>query len=190
MTDSPEVHVRRLLESLGLDSDTERELEQTPERFVEMLNTAFSGLDSEPPSLSTFESDDVGPSESEPIVLTDLSFYSMCVHHLVPFFGTVDVAYVPAEHVTGFSSVGRVIDHFASRPQLQETLTRQIADRLWDALEPQGVLVRCRARQMCMEMRGPEKRGHLVATASRGSLQEGERRRELLNTFAREQGAP
>jgi GTP cyclohydrolase I len=191
MSDSPADHVRALLESIGLEASTDAELEQTPERFVELLETVFDGVGDAPPAMSTFTAEHAGAEgNSEPVVLTGLPFYSMCVHHLVPFFGAVDVAYVPDRQMTGFGSVGRVIDHFSKRPQIQERLVDQIAGHLDDELSPQGILVRSRARQMCMEMRGAEKRGHLVATASRGSLTDGKARSRLLDTFAHEQDEP
>jgi GTP cyclohydrolase I len=141
--------------------------------------------------MSAFETDYAeGGERAEPVVLAALPFYSMCVHHVVPFFGTIDVGYVPDEKMTGFGSVGRVIDHFARRPQVQERLVNQIASHIDDELDPRGVLVRCRARQMCMEMRGSEKTGTLIATAARGVLTDETRRARLLETFAREQETP
>ena len=170
MPDDAIQHARALFESLGLSPDDDPELAETPERFTELLREVFT------------ESDYVGDGErGEPIFLEDLPFYSMCVHHVVPFFGTIDVAYVPDETMTGFGSVGRVVDHVAARPQIQERLVRQIADRLDDALDPEGILVRCRARQMCMEMRGASKTGRLTSFASTGVLTEGERRREVMS---------
>jgi GTP cyclohydrolase I len=177
-------HARRMLESLGLDPDDDPELAETPERFTKFLETFFDGTDGNPPEMSTFPTDHTGAGEaSEPVVLTALPFYSMCVHHLVPFFGTFDVAYVPGETMTGFGSVGRVIDHFAGRPQVQERLVEQVTEFMWDELSPRGLLVRSTARQMCMEMRGAEKTGRTVATASRGNLTDGELRRDVTETF-------
>jgi GTP cyclohydrolase I len=182
MPDDAIQHARALFESLGLSPDDDPELAETPERFTELLREVFTDTETEPPEVSTFESDYVGDGErGEPIFLEDLPFYSMCVHHVVPFFGTIDVAYVPDETMTGFGSVGRVVDHVAARPQIQERLVRQIADRLDDALDPEGILVRCRARQMCMEMRGASKTGRLTSFASTGVLTEGERRREVMS---------
>ena len=184
MPDDAVEHARALFESLGLSPEDDPELAQTPERFTELLRDLFSDRDTSPPAMSTFEADYIGEAEaSEPVLLEDLPFYSMCVHHVVPFFGTIDVVYVPDETMTGFGSVGRVIDHFAARPQIQERLVRQIAEHLDDELDPEGVLVRCRARQMCMEMRGATKRGRLTSLASTGCLTEGERRRDILATF-------
>jgi len=190
MPESAAEQVRRLLESLGLDGDSDPHLEETPERFVELLRHVFSAVDEPPPSMSTFPPDTLDRGDrTEPVVLADLPFYSMCAHHLVPFFGHVDVAYVPGERMTGFGSVGRVIDHFSRRPQFQERLVEQIADHVADELAPDGLLVRCRARQMCMEMRGAEKPGRLVASASRGTLTGGDLRDEVLETFDRERDA-
>ena len=191
MSDDAVEHARALFEALGLDSEEDPEVAETPERFTGFLREMYAGLDEEPPSMSAFGSEYAeGSDQAEPVVLTALPFYSMCVHHVVPFFGTIDVGYVPDEQMTGFGSVGRVIDHFSRRPQVQERLVNQIADHIDEQLEPRGVLVRCRARQLCMEMRGPEKTGTLIATAARGVLTDETRRARLLETFAREQETP
>ena len=183
MTDAAD-HARRMLESLGLDPDDDPELAETPERFTEFLEQCFTGGDEESPEMSTFPTDHASDGENpEPVVLTDLPFYSLCVHHLVPFFGTFDVAYIPDETMTGFGSVGRVIDYFAGRPQVQERLVEQVTDYMWDELAPRGLLVRTTARQMCMEMRGAEKTGRTVATASRGNLTDGQLRRDVIANF-------
>mgnify|MGYP006299858711 CR=1 FL=1 len=176
--------LREYLEEIGLDETVDPELRSTPERFTELLETMFAGVDAEPPILSTFPIDSTqSDAAPEPVLLTGLPFYSMCVHHLVPMFGHIDVAYVPEARMVGFGSIGRVIEHFAKRPQVQERLVAQIADFLERQLEPEGVIVRCRARQMCMELRGAEKRGSLVSTASRGALEQGGRRKDILEEF-------
>lgn len=179
-------HARAFLQSLGLDETVDPELRSAPERFTELLETAFSGVEAEPPVLSTFPVEAMGTEVSaEPIILLGLQFQSMCVHHLVPMFGTIDVAYVPRDRMVGFGSIGRAIDYVSSRPQVQERIVAQLADLLDRNLEPEGLLVRCRARQMCMEMRGAKKHGTLVASASRGSLQSGELRQELMAQFSK-----
>lgn len=184
MSDEAVEHARALLESLGLDETIDPELRTTPERFAELLRTTFSGVDDDPPVLSTFPAEAMQTEAAlEPVVLLGLPFQSMCVHHLVPMFGTVDVAYVPQDRIVGFGSVGRAVDYVAARPQVQERVVTQLADLLERHLEPAGLLVRCRARQLCMEMRGAKKRGILVSTASRGSLGSGERRAELMRQF-------
>jgi GTP cyclohydrolase I len=184
MSDKATQILRQYLEVIGLDETVDPELRSTPERFTELLQEMFEGVDADPPVLSTFPIDSVGTdADPEPVVLSGLQFYSMCVHHLVPMFGFIDVAYVPHDRMVGFGSIGRIIDHFAKRPQVQERLVAQVADYLERQLEPEGLLVRCRARQMCMELRGAKKRGSLVTTASRGSLKSGRQRTEVLDQF-------
>lgn len=182
--DSPHLF-RSFLESLGLDLSADPELERTPERVSELLADLFGGLEEEPPVISAFPTESAAEAGADhgAVVVAALPFASMCVHHLLPFFGTVDVAYLPGKTMIGFGSVGRVVDHFARRPQVQERLIQQITDYLADALEPRGLLVRLRTRQLCMEMRGAQKRGELVSLAARGELREGSHRTELLAQF-------
>lgn len=183
MSDDATDHARALFDSLGLDPEEDPELDATPEMFVEFLRENFATREADPPEMSTFPSDYTGSGSPEPVVVADLPFHSMCVHHVVPFFGRIDVAYLPAETMTGFGSVGRVVDHFTSRPQVQERLVEEIAEHLEGQLEPRGVLVRCRARQMCVEMRGNRKRASFLSTASRGELRDGAVRREVISAF-------
>jgi len=100
----------------------------------------------------------------------DLPFYSLCVHHFVPFFGRALVAYLPAEKLAGISAPARLLEHFARRPQLQERLGQQIADQMERLLRPRGVAVVLEARHLCMEMRGIKKRGLVETRALRGEL--------------------
>ncbi len=169
---------RQFLASQGLDADLDDELAATPERVTELFRFLFRGLREDPPTLSTFP-----PPTTDPVALCALSFQSMCVHHLLPFFGAIDVAYIPDQKMVGFGSIGKVIDHFSYRPQVQERLIVDIADYLEESLQPQGLLIRLRARQMCMEMRGSQKQGELVSIAGRGCLEDGPRRAELLAQF-------
>jgi GTP cyclohydrolase IA len=146
--------VARLLEELG--EDTAREgLVDTPRRVAESLRYLTEGYDLDPAeivgdALFNEEYDDM-------VVVRDVQFFSLCEHHLLPFFGRVHVAYLPKGKVVGLSKVPRVIDAFAHRLQLQERLTRQIAEALQEVLEPDGVAVVVEARHLCMEMRGVEK---------------------------------
>ncbi len=169
---------RQFLATQGLDPELDPELEATPERVTELFGFLFQGLQSDPPALSTFP-----PPTGDPVALCGLAFQSMCVHHLLPFFGTMDVAYIPGEKMVGFGSIGRVIDHFSYRPQVQERLIVEVADYLEHALEPSGLLIRLRARQMCMEMRGSQKRGELISIVARGELRSGELRMDLMEQF-------
>ena len=184
MTDTSVDLLRAYLTSLGLDDQADPELERTPERVTEMLRHLFSGMTVEPPQPSTFPPPHSaeGPAR-DPVVISAIPFQSMCVHHLLPFFGTVDVAYVPEAEMIGFGSIGRIVDHFARRPQVQERLIVQIADHLQETIQPRGLLVRLRARQLCMEMRGAMKSGELISIAARGNLDSGPLRRELLEQF-------
>ncbi len=186
MTHPPDAqeHLRAALAALDLTADKDEELAETPARFAELLSELTASLDAPAPEVSTFPA---GDPPHDPVVLCALPFHSLCVHHLVPFFGTIDVAYIPGESIVGFGSIGRVIDYWARRPQVQERLVRQIAEYLQDVLTPRGVLVRCRARQMCMELRGAKKRGVLVSSAAHGTLVEGATRQEVLHQFAAEE---
>lgn len=182
MTDDAAHRFREFLVRVGIDLDGDPEMARTPERVTELYGELFSGLRSDPPELSVFTL----PSEEVhgAVFLTALPFYSMCVHHLLPFFGAVDVAYLPGNRMVGFSSIGAVVDHFARRPQVQERMIVQIADYIDEALEPQALLVRLRARQLCMEMRGCQKTGELISLAQRGDLKP-QTRSEFLTAFQR-----
>jgi GTP cyclohydrolase I len=146
--------VARLLEELG--EDTTREgLIDTPRRVADSLRFLTEGYELDPAEIvgdALFRED-----YDDMVVVRDVDFFSLCEHHLLPFFGRVHVAYLPKGKVVGLSKVPRVIDAFAHRLQLQERLTRQIAEALNEVLEPDGVAVVIEARHLCMEMRGVEK---------------------------------
>lgn len=154
----PEDHVQALLDALGWTGDPE--LAHTPRRFVELLRELTPG---DPPDLSAFEISDPGP-----VALRDLPFHSLCAHHLLPFFGTATIAYLPRRRVGGFSGIARLLQHHALRPQVQERLANDVADALVAALDPIGVRVRLEARQLCMEMRGARAAGTAVVVVERG----------------------
>lgn len=166
--------------ALSPEKTSDPELARTPERFTELLAELTDGLREAPPKLSAFPASD---SSKDTVLVCALPFHSMCVHHLVPFFGTIDVAYIPGENIIGFGSIGRVVEHFAKRPQVQERLVREVGEYLEEHLEPEGLIVRCRARQMCMELRGVRKRAILVSSYSSGQLERGPERDEILRQF-------
>ena len=169
--------MRSTLRAVRLHAEDDEELQRTPERFTELLTELTSGLHEPTPAMSVFPA----PGHTrQPVLLCALPFHSLCVHHLMPFFGTVDVAYIPGEVMVGFGSIARSLDHVAKRPQVQERLVEQLAQLIQEELSPRGVLVRCRARQMCMELRGAKKRGVLISTAARGDLMAGPVREEVL----------
>ena len=142
--------VTLLLEGIGEDTNREG-LRETPERIVRMYEEIFEGMDQNPQELlsKTFAVADSG------IVLEkDIVFYSMCEHHLLPFYGKAHIAYLPKDEVVGLSKLARTVEIYARRPQIQEQMTSQIADALMEHLKPQGVMVALEAEHMCMTMRG------------------------------------
>lgn len=161
-----EYAVRLILEAIGEDPNREG-LIDTPKRVAKMYAEVFAGLQEDPKQ--HFQT--VFSEEHEELVLVkDIPFYSMCEHHLVPFFGVAHVAYIPREgKVTGLSKLARAVEAVARRPQLQERITATVADSIVEALEPHGVIVVVEAEHMCMTMRGVKKPGaKTVTTAVRG----------------------
>ncbi|MDO4540101.1 MAG: GTP cyclohydrolase I FolE [Syntrophomonadaceae bacterium] len=156
---------------LAIGEDPEREgLQGTPARMARMYEELFGGLHEDPAALLTVSFNEY---HDEMIVLKDIPFYSTCEHHLVPFFGRAHVAYIPMDgKVVGVSKLARVVDVYARRPQLQERLTSQIADCLFDTLKPRGVAVIMEAEHLCMAMRGVQKPGaKMVTSAIRGGFE-------------------
>ncbi len=161
--------VAELIRALGLDAAREPELAGTPARVADLYREIFSGLDpGEVPELVTFPHQGHG----DLVVVRDLRFHSLCVHHFVPFFGRALVAYLPGDELIGISAAARLLDHYARRPQLQERLGRQVADHLESLIRPRGVAVILEARHLCMEMRGIRSQGRVETRTVRGELAE------------------
>ena len=156
--------VREILFAIGEDPDRDGLLE-TPIRVARMYAEICAGLHQEPSEhLATmFEAD-----HDEMVMVRDIPMYSLCEHHLIPFIGKAHVAYIPnrSGNVIGLSKVARLVDGFAKRPQVQERLTRQVADALEEHLQPRGVLVVMEAEHLCMSMRGVRKAGSSTVTSS------------------------
>lgn len=160
--------VRLLLEAIGEDPDRDG-LKDTPERVARMYEEIF-GQGEEEPRVSLSKKFD--EQHHELVLVKDIPFFSMCEHHLMPFFGKAHVAYIPNGHVVGISKLARVVESFARRPQVQERMTSQIADIINAELHPKGVAVVCEAVHTCMSMRGVKKPGSTVITsAMRGAFQ-------------------
>lgn len=171
--------VRLILEGVG--EDTAREgLIETPDRIARMYEEIFSGIDKDridakdPDSIvrdilsKTFEA-----KEGQFILEKDIIFYSMCEHHLLPFYGKAHIAYISSGRVAGLSKLARTVEEYAKRPQLQERLTAQIADAIMEYLHAEGVMVVIEAEHMCMTMRGVKKPGSSTMTyICRGSFEE------------------
>ncbi len=174
-----EAAVYQLLEAIGENPEREGLLD-TPKRVAKMYTEMFYGLSEDPKDQFTAV---FSEGHEEMILVKDIPFYSMCEHHLVPFYGVAHVAYLPSDgRVTGLSKLARAVEVAARRPQLQERLTAQVANALEEAMHPKGVFVMVEAEHMCMTMRGIKKPGSkTVTTVARGLYQEdGEARREVM----------
>ncbi len=170
---------------IGVGEDPGREgLQETPWRVARSLEEIFGGLEQQP---ATHLEKTFRVNSDELVIVKDIPFYSMCEHHLLPFFGDVHVAYRPrGGRITGLSKLARCVDGFARRPQVQERLTEQVADAVESVLDPMGVAVIAEARHMCMEMRGVGKRGAVTITSTfRGELSEPAAKQEVLSLVRR-----
>lgn len=157
--------VRTLLQYIGEDPDREG-LADTPRRVVHMMGEQALGLHTTPPKMTAFAHDG-----DQMIALDSIPFTSQCEHHLVPFIGRVDIGYIPDHRILGLSKFARAVDWVAARPQVQERLTDQVADLLFDALSPLGLIVVVRAEHMCMATRGVRKSGTFTTTSAiRGGI--------------------
>jgi GTP cyclohydrolase I len=159
--------VRMILEAIGEDPEREG-LRETAERVARMYGELFRGLREDPRAHLQVVFDE---QHDEMVLVKDVPFYSMCEHHLLPFYGKAHAAYIPRGKVVGLSKIARVIEAFARRPQVQERMTAQIADLLMEELDAQGVGVIVEASHTCMTMRGVQKPGSLMVTsAMRGTF--------------------
>ena len=154
--------VKLILEGVGEDVTREGLLE-TPDRIARMYEELFAGLtaDASEHLAKTFQVDN-----NEMVIEKDITFYSMCEHHLLPFYGKAHVAYIPNGYITGLSKVARVVECFARRFQVQERLTVQIRDCIQEALDPMGVAVVIEAAHTCMQMRGIQKQNSVTTTSA------------------------
>lgn len=171
--------VKLILEGVGEDPNREG-LIKTPDRVSRMYEEIFQGLREDSSQvLNTVFTEDY----DEIVLLKNISFVSVCEHHLMPFTGKAHVAYLPSGKIVGLSKLARAVDHFAKRPQVQERLTVQIADLISSTLEPKGVTVVLEATHTCMTMRGVKKPGGIMTTsAMRGLMRENQATRsEVLN---------
>lgn len=176
--------IYQLLEAIGEDPQREGLLE-TPKRVAKMYAEMFSGLEENPKDQFTAV---FSENHEEVVLVKDIPFYSMCEHHLVPFYGVAHVAYLPSQgKVTGLSKLARAVEVASKRPQLQERLTEQVAKALEEALNPKGVFVMVEAEHMCMTMRGIKKPGSkTVTTVARGLFKEDRDQRQDLLTLIKE----
>ena len=170
----------------GIGEDVQREgLLKTPERVSKALAFMTSGMNTNPSEILTsalFTEDN-----DEMVIVRDIEVFSLCEHHMLPFFGKAHVAYIPDGKIVGLSKIPRVVDAFARRLQVQERLTEQIRDCIHDTLHPKGVAVVIEAQHLCMQMRGVEKQGCVTTTSAftGAFLDDPKTRLELLNLINR-----
>ena len=178
-TDTIAKHIVELLQQMGEDPQREGLL-RTPERVGNAMQFLTQGYQQDPKAIlqsALFEED-----YRQMVVVKDITFYSLCEHHLLPFFGKAHIAYIPNGKITGLSKIARVVDVFAHRLQVQERMTTQIKECIQETLNPLGVMVVIEAEHLCMQMRGVQKQ-HAVTTTSdfTGAFNRPETREEFMN---------
>ena len=162
--DKIKLAIASMIEAIG-ENPLREGIKDTPQRVAEMYAELFSGLDLDPKDELAVDFEE---GYEEMVILKDIPFYSMCEHHLLPFYGVAHVGYIPRPggRVVGVSKLARAVEICARRPQLQERMTQQIADAIFEALQPDGVAVVIQAEHLCMVMRGIKKPGTTVITSS------------------------
>jgi GTP cyclohydrolase I len=183
---SPEItqtlsgHYREIIRLLGENPDREG-LKKSPERVAKAMQFMLQGYDRDPVEVlrsAMF----LEEGYKQMVIVKDIDFFSLCEHHLLPFFGKAHVAYIPRKYITGLSKIPRVVDIFARRLQIQERMTLQIKECIQNTLNPLGVMVVIEARHICMQMRGVEKQNSLTTTSDfTGSFQQAKTREEFMN---------
>jgi GTP cyclohydrolase I len=174
---------KQSLELIGENPEREG-LVKTPERVAKTMLDLTRGYSMDP--LAVLNSAKFKEDYSQMVVIKDIEFYSLCEHHILPFFGKVHVAYIPNGYITGLSKIPRVVDIFSHRLQVQERLTMQIRQCIDEALNPLGTMVMVEAQHLCMQMRGVEKQGAMTVTSDfSGSFDNPEVRREFYENIGR-----
>ena len=172
-------HYKQILTLLG--EDTEREgLLKTPMRVAKAMQVLTRGYEMNAHKVLTdalFKED-----YSQMVIVKDIDFFSLCEHHMLPFYGKAHVAYIPNGYITGLSKIARVVDIYAHRLQVQERMTQQIKDCIQETLKPLGVMVVVEAKHMCMQMRGIEKQNSITTTSDfSGAFNQAKTRQEFMN---------
>ena len=172
-------HYAEILRLLGEDPSREG-LEKTPMRVAKAMQVLTRGYSEDPHKVLTdalFEE-----NYNQMVIVRDIDFFSMCEHHMLPFYGKAHVAYIPKGRITGLSKIARVVDIYSHRLQVQERLTEQIKDCIEQTLHPMGVMVVVEARHMCMQMRGVEKQNSITTTSDfSGAFNQAKTREEFMN---------
>ena len=172
-------HYREILTLLGEDPEREG-LQKTPMRVAKAMQVLTRGYQMDAHEVlrqALFKED-----YSQMVIVKDIDFFSLCEHHMIPFYGKVHVAYIPNGYITGLSKIARVVDIYAHRLQVQERMTQQIKDCIQDTLKPLGVMVVVEAKHMCMQMRGIEKQNSITTTSDfSGAFNQAKTRQEFMN---------
>lgn len=172
-------HYKQVLSLLGEDPEREG-LEKTPMRVAKAMQVLTRGYTQDPHKVLTdalFEE-----KYNQMVIVKDIDFFSMCEHHILPFYGKAHVAYIPKGYITGLSKIARVVDIFSHRLQVQERLTEQVMQCINDTLKPQGVMVVIEAKHMCMQMRGVEKQNSITTTSAySGVFESSKTRNEFMD---------
>lgn len=176
-------HYKEILTLLGEDPEREG-LVKTPERVAKAMLTLTRGYEVDPKEVllaAKFKEE-----YSQMVIVKDIDFFSMCEHHMLPFYGKVHVAYIPNGYITGLSKIARVVDIFSHRLQVQERMTLQIKECIQETLNPLGVMVVVEAKHMCMQMRGVEKQNSITTTSDfTGVFNRATTREEFMNLINR-----
>lgn len=182
VTEILSTNYKTIIENLGEDVNREG-LEKTPERVAKAMQYLTHGYELNP--LEILKSALFTEDHQQMIVVKDIEVYSMCEHHMLPFFGKAHVAYIPNGKIVGLSKIPRIVDAFARRMQVQERLTDQIKDCIHEALEPLGVAVVIEAQHMCMQMRGIQKQNSVTTTSSfTGAFEKDKTRKEFISLIS------
>jgi len=172
-------HYKQILDLLGEDPEREGLL-KTPMRVAKMMQILTRGYSQDPHKVLTdalFKED-----YNQMVIVKDIDFFSLCEHHLVPFYGKAHVAYIPNGYITGLSKIARVVDIYSHRLQVQERMTQQIKECIQKTLNPLGVMVVIEAKHMCMQMRGVEKQNSITTTSDfSGAFNQAKTREEFMN---------
>ncbi|MGF0097011.1 GTP cyclohydrolase I FolE [Prevotella sp. SGI.027] len=172
-------HYEKILSILGEDPQRDG-LQKTPMRVAKAMQVLTRGYAQDPKQVlldALFDE-----KYNQMVIVKDIDFFSMCEHHILPFYGKVHVAYIPNGYITGLSKIARVVDIYSHRLQVQERLTQQIGDCIQSALKPLGVMVVIEAKHMCMQMRGVEKQNSITTTSAfSGAFNQAKTREEFMN---------
>jgi len=178
ITEEIRVNFSKIIDFLGEDNEREG-LEKTPMRAAKAMKFLTEGYEKDPKQI--LQSAMFSEHYNEMVIVKDIELYSLCEHHMLPFFGKAHIAYIPNGKIVGLSKIPRVVDVFARRLQVQERLTEQILDCINDTLQPKGVAVVIEASHMCMMMRGVQKQNSTTTTSGfRGTFKETDTRNEFL----------